>query len=288
MDDLFFNIFPNEQYMDLTLYQYGWERCKPSHSFGPVIRNHYLFHYILNGKGVLYTTDSSGNTHTCSISKHQGFLISPRQVNTYIADENDPWEYAWIEFDGLRAKEYLDNAGLTIDHPIYRSDKKDPQFENELLTIVKNDNTASPLFQIGHLYLFLDLLIKTSFNSKDLSASKVKDFYIREAITFIEQNYMRAITIEDIAQFCNLNRSYLGKLFKETVHKTPQQFLIYYRMKQASELLRLSDMAINEVGKSVGYQNQLHFSRAFKNVYGQSPSQWRKNNQIFGSNSLKK
>ena len=136
--------------------------------------------------------------------------------------------------------------------------------------------------------MFLDLLIKTSFNSKDLSASKVKDFYIREAITFIEQNYMRAITIEDIAQFCNLNRSYLGKLFKETVHKTPQQFLIYYRMKQASELLRLSDMAINEVGKSVGYQNQLHFSRAFKNVYGQSPSQWRKNNQIFGSNSLKK
>lgn len=290
MDDLIFNIFPNEQYMDLTLYQYGWERCKPSHSFGPVIRNHYLFHYVFSGKGLLYSTDSSGLTHKYTISANHGFLISPRQINTYVADEKNPWEYAWIEFDGLKAKECLDNAGLTIDAPIYRTtDKKSlPLLETELMTIAKSQNTQSSLYQIGHLYLFLDLLVKSSFSYNDLSAGRVKDFYIREAITFIEQNYMNSISIEDIAQFCNLNRSYLGKLFKETVNKTPQQFLIYYRMNQAAELLRFSDMSINEIGKSVGYQNQLHFSRAFKNVYGESPSQWRKKNRRFGSNNLKK
>ena len=177
MDDLIFNIFPNEQYMDLTLYQYGWERCKPSHSFGPVIRNHYLFHYVFSGKGLLYSTDSSGLTHKYTISANHGFLISPRQINTYVADEKNPWEYAWIEFDGLKAKECLDNAGLTIDAPIYRTtDKKSlPLLETELMTIAKSQNTQSSLYQIGHLYLFLDLLVKSSFSYNNLSAGNLPE-----------------------------------------------------------------------------------------------------------------
>ncbi|MCI8862239.1 MAG: AraC family transcriptional regulator, partial [Lachnospiraceae bacterium] len=54
MSNHLFNIFPNERYMDLTLYQYGWEQCEPAHSYGPATRNHYLFHYIIKGKGVLH------------------------------------------------------------------------------------------------------------------------------------------------------------------------------------------------------------------------------------------
>lgn len=183
----------------------------------------------------------------------------------------------------MKAKECLDNAGLTIDAPIYRTtDKKSlPLLETELMTIAKSQNTQSSLYQIGHLYLFLDLLVKSSFSYNDLSAGKVKDFYIREAITFIEQNYMNSISIEDIAQFCNLNRSYLGKLFKETVNKTPQQFLIYYRMNQAAELLRFSDMSINEIGKSVGYQNQLHFPVPLKMYMVSLPASGEKESQIW-------
>ena len=45
-------------------------------------------------------------------------MIFPKQVNTYIADEKLPWEYAWVEFDGLKAKESLEMAGLTMDTPI--------------------------------------------------------------------------------------------------------------------------------------------------------------------------
>ncbi len=63
--------------------------------------------------------------------------------------------------------------------------------------------------------------------------------------------------------------------FHENMGKTPQEFLIFYRMTKATELLKLTDLSIADIGNVVGYPNQLHFSRAFKNVYQVSPRQWR-------------
>ncbi len=282
MSNHLFNIFPNERYMDLTLYQYGWEQCVPAHSYGPASRNHYLFHYIIKGRGVLYSTDDQGQTHIYNLKPDQGFLISPNQVNTYIADRENPWEYAWVEFDGLRVKEFLETSGLTTQSPIYRSSNRELQgrMKDELLTIIHGKDHSS-LYLIGHLYLFLDLMIQSSFNHKEFSTGKLKDFYIREAISFIEQNYSHPITVEDIAVFCNLNRSYLGKIFRDELNKTPQQFLIYYRMNRAAELLKFSETSVGEIGKLVGYPNQLHFSRAFKNVFGTPPTEWRKENRLY-------
>ena len=51
-----FSMFPNERFIDLNIYQFGYEQCSPLHSFGPFVRNHYLFHYIISGKGTLLST----------------------------------------------------------------------------------------------------------------------------------------------------------------------------------------------------------------------------------------
>ena len=107
MSNTFFNIFPNENFIDLCMYQFGYEQCDPGHSFGPATRNHYLFHYILSGTGTLMADNAKGDTQTYSVKSGQGFMIFPGQINTYIADEQLPWEYMWIEFDGLRVKEAL-------------------------------------------------------------------------------------------------------------------------------------------------------------------------------------
>ena len=53
MPDVLFSVFPNEQFVDLTVYQNGYEKCAPMHGFGPNVRNHFLFHYIISGKGTL-------------------------------------------------------------------------------------------------------------------------------------------------------------------------------------------------------------------------------------------
>ncbi len=276
MSKFLFSIFPNENFIDLTLYQYGWEQCDPSHSFGPAARNHFLFHYILSGTGVLNANNEKGITKSYQVKSGQGFMIFPHQICTYIADQNLPWEYVWLEFDGLRAKELVDTAGLSCDSPIYRARYKDiaVTMKEEMLYIV-NHKEASPFHLIGHLFLFLDSFVSSSASIITKNSNGLRDFYIKEAVAFIEQNFQNPITIEEIAKFCGLNRSYFGKIFHESMGKSPQDFLISYRMTKAAELLKLTSLSIADVGNAVGYENQLHFSRAFKHVYGISPRQWR-------------
>ena len=281
MNETVFSVFPNENFVDLNLYQFGREQCSPAHSFGPASRNHYLFHYVLSGMGKLMADNSRGVTCEYQIRSGQGFMIFPRQVNTYIADQKLPWEYVWIEFDGMKAREIIEMAGLTPDHPVYHASYKDlrESMMNEMVYIAGHSG-ESPFHLIGHLYLFIDYLSRSAASTRLTSGGRVRDFYIKEALNYIEQNFQNDISVEGIASFCGLNRTYFGRIFKETVGSSPQQFLLNYRMAKAAELLKLTSLSISDIGNAVGYPNQLHFSRAFKNVYGISPREWRNRNQI--------
>ena len=211
-------------------------------------------------------------------------MLFPNQINTYIADQDLPWEYTWVEFDGLRAKEIVSTAGLSPDHPVYHAGSKDLRNEmmNEMLYIARHPGSSSesPFHMIGHLYLFLDYFMRSAATVRMNQSGKIRDFYIKEALSYIEQNFQNNITIEDIAAFCGLNRSYFGKIFHDTIGKSPQEFLISYRMTKAAELLKLTSLSIADIGNAVGYPNQLHISRAFKNVYGTSPRSWRNTNKL--------
>lgn len=281
MKNVLFSVFPNENFVDLTPYQFGWERCRPAHAYGPAARRHFLFHYVLSGTGTLYADDNAGKTHTYQVKSGQGFMIFPGQINTYIADSRLPWEYVWIEFDGLRAKESIEITGLSPDAPIYHAHFHDLRetLMKEMLYIAQHGDT--PVFHlIGHLYLFLDALTRSVSPPKPSTTGRLRDFYAHEALAFIEQNFQNNISVEDIASHCGLNRSYFGKIFKDSLGKTPQEFLLRYRMAKAAELLKLTHLSVGDISKAVGYENPLHFSRAFKNIYSISPRQWRSQNQV--------
>ena len=238
MSDSIFHIFSNELFLDLTVYQYGYEKCDPLHSYGPFVRNHYLFHYIISGKGMLSVTekDDSAISH---MEAHSGFLIEPGRINLYSADQKFPWEYVWVEFDGLRAKELMEEAGLSNDHPVFHpiSDTAADKLRDEMLRLTQYPDNSRPFGIIGQLYLIMDALIQGSSNKKRLQGGKLSRFYAQEALSFIEQNYTLPITVEDMANRCNLDRSYFGKVFKDMIGQSPQDFLIRYRMSKATSLL---------------------------------------------------
>jgi AraC-like DNA-binding protein len=262
------------------MYQFGYEECDPLHSFGVATRNHFLFHYILSGKGVLTSTDDREETHDYHLGGGQGFLIWPGQRNTYMADEKDPWTYAWVEFDGLKARELVLRSGLSFNYLVYSALNLEDRekMKNELLYIVHHAESP-PLELIGHLYLFIGALINSSSLRKKVTGGSLRDFYVRESLTFIEQHYQDEISVSDIAAFCNLDRGYLGKIFKHVFNESPQKFLIRYRMNKACELMKITNRTISEISDMVGYPNPLNFSRTFSNAMGISPRKWRNENR---------
>lgn len=276
-----FSTFEGGIFTDLVPYQYGREVCVPGHAFGPARRSHYLFHYIIQGSGSLTAINESGSQAFYDIKSGEGFLIFPGQTTTYVADLNDPWEYIWIEFDGSHVKASLDHIGFSPTSPIYRM--ADPAARDEMLGAMRRileHRNDSPLYLVGCTYLFFDAFLRSAESHRIPQTTRLHGFYIDSALSFIEKNYQSDVSIEDIARYIGLNRSYFGKVFKEGMGVSPQQFLIGYRMEKACELLKLSSLSIGEVGRSVGYPNQLHFSRAFRNTYGTSPRTWRQQHTV--------
>lgn len=283
-DRLKYHVFQDERFIDLNLYQYGWERTAPLHSYGPHIRNHYLFHYVIAGRGTLYANDT-----VYRIEAEHGFLIVPGQSTTYAADETNPWEYTWVELDGLRVRESLSLVGLSAAQPIYTPANREAGrlLQEQMLRIV-NHPDDSPIRQIGQGFLFLDQLVQSSAARHQQSQRRLRDFYMKEALSFIEQNYQNDIAVEEIAAFCGLNRSYFGKLFRDTMGESPQAFLLHYRMSRAAQLLKESALPIGTISTMVSYDNQLHFSRAFKSVYGMAPRTYRQTHFICPAHKLQK
>ncbi len=103
---------------------------------------------------------------------------------------------------------------------------------------------------------------------------------VKSAKAFIEDNYQRPITINEVAQKMAITPSHLMHLFKQKTGSTFGDYLMTFRMKKAIELLTSTELSIAEVANQVGYQDSNYFSRIFKNFQGMAPSEFKKNNCI--------
>ena len=143
-------------------------------------------------------TNSKGQNVNYQVRSGQGFMIFPGQITTYVADIQVPWEYVWVEFDGLRTTEILNVCGFSKDAPVYMVHSREARkkMADELIYISQNSE-QSPFHLMGHFYLFADLLAQSVARPQPAATSKMSDYYIKEAINFIEQNFQNDISIED-------------------------------------------------------------------------------------------
>ncbi len=91
---------------------------------------------------------------------------------------------------------------------------------------------------------------------------------------YIQINF-KTITLEDMAEHFHLSAPYISKYFKERSGETFADYLQSIKMKKAKTYLKNSNMTIENIAYSVGYQNVEHFSRLFKKKYGMAPIQYR-------------
>lgn len=99
---------------------------------------------------------------------------------------------------------------------------------------------------------------------------------IREIMQTVKERLHENITLRDLSDQYFFSPNYLGLLFKEETGKNFSEYVIALRMEKASELLKNTNLKIYEVADRVGYRYLPYFSRQFKEVYGMTPLEYRR------------
>lgn len=271
-DYVFSNDFTKN--IDAMIYTCGYENCEPGHSYGPLLRNGYMIHYILSGKGIYRTRGKE--FHLCT---DEAFLICPEDVIYYEADQKDPWNYTWIGMQGIKVKGYLERTSLLESLVFQYGDDTKLRSCHERLFEAEQQSRNRDLLMNSILYEYLFLLVSRFPNKRPVGA-ETRANYVEEVLRFIEGAYCDPITVQDIAEHLNLNRSYLHRLFKSAMGTSIQNYLLDYRIRRACTLLKNTDLPVHVVAHSVSYQDALHFSKLFHQKKGVSPSEYREQKRM--------
>ena len=256
-----------DQSNDFTLYEIGNYSCPPLYSYGPVARTRDIFHFVISGRGKVVIRDKEFN-----VDKEQGFLIPAGEKAYYIADRDDPWTYCWLHLGGARLEEMWEKAGISVENPVFISEAPDSPVKDLYFQMSNNRNRE--LFCFAKLYEIMNFIVSTSTNRKKYSPN-IQLAYVRKTIQIIQLKYSEPLQVSFIADECGLNRSYLSRLFKDATGRSIQTYLMDYRMKNAIRLLKETNDSIQNIAFLVGYSDIFTFSRAFKKVFGMTPSECR-------------
>ena len=121
----------------------------------------------------------------------------------------------------------------------------------------------------------LTLLMEQSWHPESITISR-KRLELAAVKEYLDEHYTEKLTLDDLAERFFINKFYLSKIFKETYGTTVNNYLISKRITRAKQLLRFTDMTVDEVGVAVGMGDANYFSRMFRKVEGISPREYRK------------
>jgi len=253
---------------DLAVYECGWENCSPVHKYGPTKRHYYILHFVESGSGYL-----NCNGKAYQISKNQGFLLKPGETAEYGADRKDPWKYYWVGFYGFEAKLLMDKccfsegeSVVTFRHP-ERILKCMMQISEE-----HGKSEAKEYAMLGYLYLLISYMMEET--QKDGLESGDSDF-VKTAVKYMNENYMRDIRTDEIARAVGFERSYFYKRFTRQMNMSPKEYLTGIRLNKSLALIRTGEYSLGQVAGLVGYKDYMSFARIFKKYFHVSPKEYR-------------
>ena len=101
--------------------------------------------------------------------------------------------------------------------------------------------------------------------------------YIYKILRYIDENFSRDISMNDLSEITGLSSDYMSRKFKEVLHMPPSEYLRKFRIARAMELLCTTDMSVTEVAEQTGFSDVSLFSRVFKQAVGIPPVSYKKN-----------
>ncbi len=233
--------------------------------------DHYIFYYVKEGKGTVTQCQA-----TRKVKAGQCFVIFPNELATIKSEHNKVMNVSWVAFSGYLVDRYLMRAKITPYEPVYDdTPEHDMEYMFDELTRAAQRSSNRYCMIMAQLYsMFAFMLDHVPQESRVETAPP--EMYLIKALDFIDIYYQYDISVEDIAASAGLNRKALYTIFKKLTGFSTRDYLIYYRMCKATELLKTTNHPVETIAVSVGYSDQFHFSKEFKKNVGISPSEYRR------------
>lgn len=263
-------ILKNKLQTGVSLYQIGHEKCSPHHSFGPVERDFYIIHFVVDGEGMLEV-----GTERYSLAKGDLFILPINKVIRYNAIEDNPYEYYWIGFSDMFNHDILDNIGFDEHTHVIQSGSK----YNEILDAFKeidNLNEESSvkdnLKAMSIFYNVISKLVKSDYSCEIYDEKKDVIFKLVDYIDKTEGN----VTLSQLEKVANMHRSNIYRSFIQYFKKSPSEYILDKHLEKAFYLLKNTGSSIKRISLSTGFNSTAYFCKCFKKKFNKTPSQARK------------
>lgn len=231
----------------------------------------YLFFVVVSGAGQL---QYDGRV----FELHAGDCVYIDCHRTYAQESSlDLWQLQWVHFYGAGAasiyEKYLERGGQPTFHP----DSPDAFLTvwDSLFALASSPDYIRDMKLHAGLSQLLVLLMEHSWSPRPGSHHAAKRKNLTEIKGYLEQHYPEKITLDDLAERFFINKFYLTRIFKEQYGVSVNSFLLQIRITHAKQLLRFTDVPLEQIAQECGMGDAAYFSRCFKQVEGISPRGYR-------------
>lgn len=259
--------------IDLAASEYGIQDFKFITPMGWHTIEGYSLHYILKGNGTFHYA----NKHFVACEKGNIIITFPNTPVKFVPDDKAPWTYFYIMFNSSSAIDLLSASKFSHSNLVYKTNHT-----KEIEAIIENlsehhTNKFTNKFRALAALLEIFSYIMEEQNPQQNYQRIDKEIYIQQTFQIIEQRYADpAFRISEICSKLNISYPYLSQMFRDLVGNSIISYLKKFRMREARLLLDQGER-IGIVAEKCGYNSFSHFSKEFKEMYNQTPSQYREN-----------
>ncbi|MBQ2823266.1 MAG: AraC family transcriptional regulator [Oscillospiraceae bacterium] len=228
---------------------------------------------------VFYTRKGSGRLFYLGqeycLSRGDIIILNKDIPYEYIPDD-EHWHTSWITFSGAFAAETLSAFRLDGGKVIhYENPEPVNDMFRKMMGILKQQEHDWIYTSSALLY---SLLTELSVHSADMSGEQGitdDEGYLGRAFEFINENFRRDITLEEVASAAGVTPEYFCRIFRRRMNMRPFEYVAKMRVQEAKKLLETTSVPVSEIGCAVGYHDKSYFGSVFKKYEGISPSAFR-------------
>lgn len=179
--------------------------------------------------------------------------------------------FIWLDIDGGATAAYV-KLLIARNVPMFQL----PNFNrlvNRMMLIghEMEEQTADEHINSSFWHGLFAMLASTADRQNADARSRVTDY----AVQYIQQNFAKKLTLEELAAQCGISVYHFIRLFKQAQNCTPHEYIVGVRLRQGIHLLLTTTLPVSEIAVSVGFHSSAHFSSCFKANYGMTPQQYR-------------